>query len=191
MPGRSPRFWLVVAGIVLLGAAGFSLMQGGATTPPAFGRVGPLPTNSVFSGPDRDVSCTVELWEPGASEACATLLPTLAPQERTLGRPLDVGPIDVALDHLGPYRVRIGEAILVRGLIQDMVLTIRNTADGTYAAPFFMLELEDAVTGKTLPRNLYEKGVVDGLQRVNVYLTFDLQSYEPGAVVQVDRVSVH
>jgi hypothetical protein len=186
--GRSPGFWTVVAGIALLAAGALTLALPRVLSPPRTGVVGSLPTNSVVAGPDRDVSCTTDM--PPADEPCATLLPTLAPEERTLGRPLVAGPLDVALDHIGGYRVRVGEATLVRGLVQDMRLRIGNTADGTYAAPFFTLELEDAATGRKLPRNVYDKGMVDGLQRVNVYLVFELLSHAPGAIVRVERVLV-
>jgi hypothetical protein len=186
--GRSSAFWIAIAGIVLAAAAALALLLPGAQAPPTFGVVGPLPTNWVYAGPDRDVSCSDD--HPDAFLPCATLLPTLAPEERALGRPPDVGPLDVVLDHLGQYRVRVGEATLVRGLIQDMALSIGNTADGSYAAPYFTLELEDAVTGKVQPRNVYDKGMVDGLQRVYVYLKFDLLSYKTAAVVRVDHIRV-
>jgi len=133
------------------------------------------------------VSCS---GEPAAFGPCGTILPTLAPEERSLGRALELGPLDVALDHLGRYHVAMGEAILVRGLIQDMALGVANTTDGSFSASFFILELEDAVTGKALPRNEYDKGMVEGFQRVNVYLNFELLSYEPGAVVRVEHVLV-
>jgi hypothetical protein len=187
---RSPKFWIVLAGIMLLGAATLALVVGGNLDHRHRIVGSSLPPNSVVAGVDRDVPCDAGYEPPAYEPGCATPVPTLAPDERTLGRPLVVGPFDVALDRLGRYRVRVGEASLVRGMIQDIRLRLGNAADGTYSAPFFDLELEDPVTGTTFPKNVYLKGLVDGLQRVVVYLTFDLQSYRPGAVVRVDHVSV-
>jgi hypothetical protein len=188
---RSPRFWSLLAGIVLLVGAALAMILPGSLDH-RHGTVGSSPggPNLVVAGVDRDVPCDAGYEPPAYGPGCATPVPTLAPDERTLGRPLVVGPFDVALDRLGRYRVRVGEAILVRGMIQDIRLRLGNAADGTYSAPFFDLELEDPVTGSTFPKNVYLKGVVDGLQRVVVYLTFDLQSYRPGAVVRVEHVSV-
>ena len=89
--GRSPAFWIAIAGMALVGAGALTLVLPGALAPPRWGVVGPLPTNSVFAGPDRDVSCIVE---PDAFLPCTTLLPTLDPQERTLGRALEMAGVD-------------------------------------------------------------------------------------------------
>jgi hypothetical protein len=179
------RRGLILGVVALVVVAGLIFFQWAASNSPHFGVVGPMP-NRVVNGPDRDVPCD----EVGGSEVCATPLPTLTESDRAQVIPLEVANLNVRLDHLGAYRVPLGQAVLARGIIEVMSLSIANTGDGFYSARFFALQLEDATTGKVLPGNVYAKGIVDGLQRVNVYLSFDLQSHKPGAIVAVDHVEV-
>ena len=162
------------------------MTAGGSSSPTNLGTVGNIP-NRVLSGPDLDVPCVED--EKGV-QACATPLPALTATERGTSSPLIMDNMTIKLDRLGPHRVLVGQAILARGVIQVMALELGNAKSGAYLAPVFLLELEDASTHEVLPRNIYEKGMSAGPQRVDVYLTFDLQSYGDGASVEVSHIEV-
>jgi len=179
------RLGMAALGASLLVAAGWIALYSGPA-PTRFGTVGEIP-NRVAPGPDRDVPCVASS---AGTMRCATPLPPLTDQDRAAARPLLVEGLRVPLDHVGRYRIPVGEAVLARGVIEVLSLTLANASDGSYTAPLFSLELQDAATGSALPRNMYGKGVVDGSQHVEVFLTFDLQAFAPGAALQVSRIEV-
>jgi hypothetical protein len=150
------------------------------------GPVGDIP-NRVVSGLDQDIPC---IENADGSLDCATPLPSLTAADRASGLALTLEGIVVELDHLGAYRVSLGQAVLARGIVQESVLQLGNVGSGAYRAPSFMLLFEDASSHKVLPRNIYAKGVTDGPQRVDVYLVFDLEWYRDGASIDVSRVVV-
>lgn len=181
---------LSIGAPILLGiggaVAGVSVFFAGGATNHSLGPVGPMP-NRVQTGPDHDVPC---LEPEGEAPVCATPLPALTANDRKLGVPLARASLAVPLDHLGSYRVLLGQATLARGVIERMSFSIENTDSDKFLAPVFYLELEDADTRAILPDNVYEKGVSPGAQRVNVYLRFELTSFTPGAVVEVADIDV-
>ncbi len=179
------RSALVVAGMGAI-TVGALVFLGGGTTTGQLGTVGDMP-NRVLIGPDRDVPCEeVE----GKAPECATPVPTIPAADKALGKALVVKSLTVPLDHGGEYRVYLGQAVLARGVIERMSFSLRNAADGNYRAPVFYLELEDAETKAIVPTNVYAKGLEPRPQPVNVYLRFDLQSFDKGATVEVADIDV-
>lgn len=181
------RFTLwVSAGFALLAVAVWLLTSGGNQPPGSLGLVGDIP-NRVVSGPDQDIPCTENAER---VQMCATPLPKLTAVDKASASALVVDDATIRLDHLGKYRVLLGQAVLARGMVQRLVLELGHVRSNTYRAPSFMLELEDALTHRTQPRNIDDKGLTDGPQRVDVYLTFDLQWYADGASIQVTRAEI-
>lgn len=177
---------VAVLGTLLIVGLIWLTTSGGSAGPDDLGVIGDIP-NRVVSGPDLDIPC---VEDEGGAQTCATPLPALTAADRSTSSPLVVDNLVIKLEHLGPHRVFIGQAVLARGVIEVMSLELRNAQSGTYRAPVFVLELEDASTKKVLPRNIYEKGFSDGPQRVDVYLTFDLQSFKEGATLEVSHIEV-
>lgn len=151
-----------------------------------FGTVGEIP-NRVDRGPDRDVPC---IEGAGTDPVCATPLPALTQAQRAAARPLAVASIEVPLDRLGSYRIYLGDAVLPGGVLEEASFALDNGGDGTYLAPRFHIELEDAATKSVVPNNVYAKGVQAGPQRVSAYLRFDVQRFDPGAKVMVSDIVV-
>lgn len=181
---------IVVLGLALIAlalTAGVLVFYSGQpSSPGSLGTVGEIP-NRIVPAPDRDVPCVENA---DGSQTCATPLPGLSAADRALSTPLEVSGLSIPLDHLGAYRMFVGQATLPRGEIEVMALSLSNSDSGTYFAPSFSLQLEDAMTKRPLPLNIYEKGVVDGAQTVNVYLRFDLTSFKVGATVEVKHIEV-
>ncbi|MES2208704.1 MAG: hypothetical protein V4515_00735 [Chloroflexota bacterium] len=163
------------------------LTAGGNQRPDSLGVVGDIP-NRVVSGLDQDVPCTENA---DGVQTCATPLPKLTTADKASASALIIENGTVKLDHLGKYRVFLGQVVLARGIVQSSVLELGNVRSETYLAPSFRLELEDASSHRVLPRNIYDKGITDGPQRVDAYLVFDLQWYQEGASILISRVEVN
>lgn len=180
--------------LVILAALGLGLVTitvgfvggGGDAGPRSLGVIGDIP-NRVISGLDRDIPCTENA---DGVQTCATPLPNLTTADRASASALKVANATVKLDHLGAYRVLMGQAVLARGVLQTSALELANARSDAYRARSFMLELEDASSHRVLPRNIYDKGVTDGPQRVDVYLVFDLEWFREGAAIEISRVEV-
>ena len=182
----SRRIWLGAAAGAGVGILAFTVVFGLGAAPAQMAPVGELP-NRVIRGPDRDVPCE-ELAN--GQEKCATPLPQLTVAEKARGSALRLDAVSVPLDHVGGYRVLLGQAILARGYVGAMDLSIANLDQNSFKATSFRLLLEDAKSGEGLPFNIYEKGLTQGDQTVNVYLVFDLSAFTEGATVEVRDVFV-
>lgn len=128
--------------------------------------------------------------EEGKDPVCATPLPALTQAQRLDGGPLSIKSIEIPLDRLGSHRIYLGDAILPGGVLEEAQFALSNSDDGTYLAPRFVIELEDAATKAVIPNNIYANGVQPGSQLVSAYLRFDIQKFDPGAKVIVSDIVV-
>lgn len=182
-PRIAPRIRWLTSGVLVLMVA---ITASGCGGDGGLGVVGPLP-NRVVTGPDRDVPCREK---DDGTLVCATPLPDLTPAESSHGVALRIERFEIELDHVGPYRVALGEAVLSRGIVTELSFRLESADRDDFLAPDFRLILEDNATRAVQPANVFEKGVVDGVQRVTVYVAFDLESYGKGSVVVLREVVV-
>jgi hypothetical protein len=135
---------------------------------------------SPIGGGYHDVPCADD-----PSDGCATPVPSPAPDAIAAARPLLVPVLDVPIDHEGAFDVLVGEAVLPNGLLTDATLTLADPSPvGVYMQQPVWLDLRSVDDGSRLI-NIYEHGWREGTERVEVRLQFDVDRFEPGAVLQV------
>jgi hypothetical protein len=142
--------------------------------------------SSVMSGGYHDIPCGG-----GTPEECASPVPTPEPAAARQAIPLRVAALDVPLDHVGAYRVALGEATLPNGVLTDASFTLADlqpsdflvTRDGVF------LDVVSLDGGGTVT-NAYGHGWRPGVERVEAVLTFTVIDADPGAVLRVRAVAV-
>jgi hypothetical protein len=133
----------------------------------------------------RDLPCT---GEPPAG--CASPVPTAAPDALAAARPLEVPVLDVPIDHEGAYDVLVGEAVLPNGILTEAALSLADPSpDGVFMREPAWLDIRSLEDGSQLV-NSYEHGWREGTERVEVRLRFDVERFEPGAVLGLRDVVV-
>jgi hypothetical protein len=149
------------------------------------GPVGEIP-NRVVTGLDHDVPC---IERDDGTEVCATPLPALSAADAATAKRLVVDQLSVPLDHTGSYRVYVGDAILARGVLQELTLAVADPSD-QFLAESFRLEIEEAATKKVLSRNPLVNPIQAEPVAVHVFLVFDLERYDKGSAVVVSKIVV-
>jgi len=136
----------------------------------------------------RDVPCP----DGSPPNSCGTPLPTLEPAAVAAARPLSVARFPIPIDHLGAYEVSLGEASLANGVanlatfefVDDWPLDVSLKGG---AARIELRSLEP--DGKPF-QNYFDHGWRPGVERVEVFLVFDVLWFEPGAVLRIRDVLV-
>ena len=128
----------------------------------------------------RDVPCSSE------NGPCATPLPGPDPDAVKASSPLRIPSLDIPIDHAGAYSLDLGEAVLPNGLLTEASLQLADDA------PTNMLVNPDGMNlaimsldGGPPFENAYVRGWHAGTERVSVTLTFTVDSFDPGAELQV------
>lgn len=130
------------------------------------------PINEPWEGPYND------------TKVGTTPQPTPDPSARSLGEPLRIDGLEIPLDHTGRWAVHLGEVALPNGYHNRTTFRVPNGGDGTYRAGLIRVDLvplDPDAPGWDEP---YRR-LIDGPERFSAVLTFDLESYLPGAVMQV------
>jgi hypothetical protein len=169
---------------------------------------GPASDHSVFCGVggERSLLCTetpriallspttngyhdLPCGEDGAPEHCASPVPSIAPSAAQMAVPLRVPSLTIPIDHTGRYVVDVGNAVLPNGILGEATATLPDDVRTDMLIPeWIWLEVigEDG-----LPlRNIYEHGWRTGTERVHVRLVFTVDSFEPGASLEITNVVV-
>ncbi len=117
-------------------------------------------------------------------------VPSAAPDALADAKELRLDGMDIAIDHVGPYEVRLGEAWLPNGLLTqaDFALVDDWPADLTILDGVRM-EVRSLDDGKPLD-NIYRHGWHKGVEPVEAFLVFDVFRFEPGAKLSISDVVV-
>jgi hypothetical protein len=116
----------------------------------------------------------------------ASPVPTAAPDALAAASSLRIDRLDIQIDHVGPFEVRLGEAALPNGLLTTATFDLVDPwpAGVTVIDGRVILEVRSLVDGRSL-RNVYEHGWRDGTEPVEAVLIFDVSRFEPGAVLAI------
>lgn len=118
-------------------------------------------------------------------------VPTAAPAAVAAGSELAIDRVDIAIDHVGPHEVRLGEARLPNGLLTSAEFEFVDDWPLSITIPDRRVSLEVRSTADGRPiRNIYEHGWREGAEPVEVVLVFEVFRYDPGAVLSIRNVLV-
>jgi hypothetical protein len=144
------------------------------------------PRLEIFGGVDLDVPCS----GPAPDFTCATPPPLPRPASVAAARALELPRLDVPLDHVGAYKVEIGEAGL-----PDGYLTTRSARLGDNQPTDFwlrgpvILHVEPTDPSRPPVGSRYREPF-DGVESVRVFLVFEIMEFSPGALLQVRDIVV-
>ncbi|MBX3030404.1 MAG: hypothetical protein KF809_09610 [Chloroflexi bacterium] len=122
---------------------------------------------------------------------CATPVPTIRPRAAAAAVPLRIDTLSIPIDRVGRYEVVVGEATLPNGILSKATFSVADrvpsellvTREGVW------LSLESLDGGNSFD-NIYEHGWRPGTERVQVMLTFEVESFTPGATLEVKDLTV-
>jgi hypothetical protein len=166
-----------------------SMHCGGIASHPACVDDPHLTTGSVTgrNGGYHDTPCSGD-----PPDGCATPLPTIEPTAAAAARPLTIDRLDIPLDHVGPYEVKLGEATLPNGILTEASLALVDDwppgvtiTSGAVAIRVRSLEPD----GKPF-NNYFDHGWRAGTERVEAVLSFDVDHVDPGATLGIRDVMV-
>jgi hypothetical protein len=134
-----------------------------------------------------DVPCSGE-----APAGCASPLPGPDPTSVAAAVGLEVAELRIPVDDVGPYSVEVGTAVLPNGLLSEASLALADDRprDFQLSADGVRLVIESLDGGAPFV-NAYERGWRKGTERSRIRLVFELEWYEPGAVLVITGIAVH
>jgi hypothetical protein len=133
---------------------------------------------------DYDVPCTGD-----APDTCATYPPTPRPAVVAKAKPLHVPVLDVPLDHLGSYRIDVGEVGLPDGAFTDSSASVVDERPTTFWIRNAQLIVEPLGQARPPIGSIF-RDPFDGVERARVRLEFDVTELTPGAVLEVRDITV-
>lgn len=148
--------------------------------------VGSIPS---YNSPDlswpysHDLPC-VDQSPSGDCAAFATPQPTPDPDERAQARPLTIDRVLLPLSARGHVEVPLGVAGLPRGYHTRTSFELSNAADGTYLLTGIRVDLRP-VDPDAPPFGGGLRRLVPGVEDVTAVLVMDVESFLPGAVVEI------
>jgi hypothetical protein len=143
------------------------------------------PRLMLFAGIDHDVPCA---GEPPAG--CATLPKTPDHAAMDAANPLRIVALDIPLDHLGRYEVKVGRASLPNGYLSRREFDLTDLKPTTFwITGGIRLDVRSTVAGRPPIGSVYRDGF-KGPEPVDVFLVFDVTGTSPGAVLRVRELIV-
>ena len=138
----------------------------------------------LWMGANHDVPCA---GEPPAG--CATPI-VLDPATVATARALTVDALDIPATP-GHHEIGLGTALLPGGYLSESTFALADPAPAGVVVPDG-IRLEIRPTDPTRPpfQNVYDRGVIDGLEEVEAWLVFDVDAAPDGAIIQVRDVNV-
>lgn len=134
-----------------------------------------------------DVPCSGE----APDAPCAPPIPTIDPAAASGARAFSVSDLHIPIDHVGPYSIALGEAILPNGVLTDATLTLADDSPANLLLEGGRVELVLSSLDGGLPfENAYTHGWRPGTERVAVTLEFSVEWFEPGAELVVAEATV-
>lgn len=134
-----------------------------------------------------DVPCA---GEPPAG--CATAVPTPDPAALADAVALRLPQVDIAIDHVGDYDVRIGEAQLPNGLLTEVAFGFVDDWPSAVTILSGTVQLDvQSLEPDGLPfNNIYEHGWRQGTEHVAAIVRFHVDRFDPGGVLSITNVVV-
>ena len=146
-----------------------------------------LSADSILHGGYMDTPCAGE-----PPDGCATPVPTVDPEAAADATELRVARLDIPIDHVGEYEIKLGEARLPNGLLSAADFAyVDDTPDG-----IIMLSNGASIQIRSLEpdglpfSNIFEHGWRPGVERVEAVLAFHVDHFEPGASLSIKDVVV-
>jgi hypothetical protein len=136
----------------------------------------------------RDVPCD---GEPPAG--CASPVPPPDPEARAAARELRVPRLDIPIDHVGHYEIAVGAATLPNGILTTAEFGFASPAwpsDFTIAEGIVQLTVRSLDHPERFFWNIYDHGWIEGTERVEAILEFDVLHQEPGAELSIADIVV-
>ena len=143
--------------------------------------------STIHGGGYYDVPCD------GAPPAgCATPVPSADPSAVASAEPLRIDRLDIPIDHVGDYEVTLGEATLPNGLLTDadFAFVDRWPTGVTILEGEGRLQVRALDAGSPPFSSIYEQGWRPGVERVEAFLSFHVDRFDPGAVLSIRDVVV-
>ncbi|MEA2653773.1 MAG: hypothetical protein QOI37_1000 [Chloroflexota bacterium] len=135
-----------------------------------------------------DVPCTGEAPE----NPCASPVPSPDASALAAARALEVSRLEIPIDHVGNYRVPVGEARLPNGLLSEAAFGLSNDSPTNFLVSSDGVFLQIVSLDGGLPfENIYAHAWHKGVERVSATLTFTVETFDPGAVLEVTNLTVH
>ncbi|HEX5465807.1 MAG TPA: hypothetical protein VFW92_03935 [Candidatus Limnocylindrales bacterium] len=125
--------------------------------------------------------------EPGSR--CATPVPTIAPPAAADADPLEVAATTIPIDHVGPYSVDMGDALLPNGILSQTTATLTDDRRSDVLIPQGIHLEVLGPDGKPL-ENAYAQGWRPGIERVDVRLDFTVEAFDAGATLEITDIVV-
>jgi hypothetical protein len=135
---------------------------------------------------NSDIPCTGGGDPP---TGCATFPPTPRPEVQAKATPLRIPAVDIPLDHLGSYRIELGEAGLPDGAFSDSSASLADERPTNFWIRDASLVIEPVDPGRPPIGSIFREPF-DGIEQVRVSLEFNVTELSPGAVLQVRDVVV-
>jgi len=126
-------------------------------------------------------------------DGCATPVPSVAPAAAASATALRIARLDIPIDHLGDYDVRLGEARLPNGLLSVGRFDFVDPwpPDVTILLGGARLVVRSLEPDGRAFGNVYEHGWREGTERVAAFLLFHVDRFDPGATLSIRDVDVH
>ena len=115
--------------------------------------------------------------------------PRRDPEIEAQARPLRVPALDIPLDHLGSYRIEVGEAGLPDGAFTDSSASLADERPTTFSIRDARLVIEPVDPARPPIGSIF-RDPFDGVEPARVSLVFDVTELSPGAVLQVRDIVV-
>ena len=146
-----------------------------------------LRANGVIGGGYHDVPCAGE-----PPDGCSTPVPTAVPAAAAAATALRIDRLDIPIDHVGDYDVRLGEARLPNGLLTAAEFAFVDDwpPDVTILEGGGRLEVRSLEPDGRPFFNIYEHGWREGTERVAAFLVFHVDRFDPGAHLSIRDVVV-
>ena len=135
-----------------------------------------------------DVPCSGE-----PPDGCATPVPSPDPGPLAAAKDLRVPRLDIPIDHDGQYEVSIGEATLPNGILSVAEFEFVSQdwpSDFAIAEGIVRLDIRSLDDPDRLFWNIYDHGRIEGTERVEAFLVFDVLHHDPGAVLSIEDLVV-
>jgi hypothetical protein len=135
----------------------------------------------------RDVPCMGD-----SMDTCATPLPDPDAAAADAEEPLVIPALDINLDRTGLYDIPLGRGSLANGILEESSVTLADPtpADILLSEAGIRLQIQSLAPNGRPFDNYYAHGRVDGVEPFDARLTFEVLSYEPGAVIRLGDILV-
>ena len=146
-----------------------------------------LSADSIIHGGYMDTPCAGE-----PPDGCATPVPTVDPAAAADATELRVERLDIPIDHVGDYAIKLGEARLPNGLLSvaDFAFVDDTPRGVLMLSPGAVIRIHSLEPDGLPFANIYEHGWRAGTERVEAVLAFHVDHVEPGASLSIKDVVV-